>query len=175
MAQIFSVGVHALMKPMSAITGGLFMLLFLFVQIRSEDGQFVMQSGGSISASKELPRTHLIIGIVSKGSNFQKRDAIRKTWMNFAREDTRMKAFFFCGFEDGQPTPELINEQSENGDIVFYDGIDEYVNLGNKTLALVMYAKENFQFDYLMKADDDTFIRLDRILSILEDLPHKAV
>ncbi len=40
---------------------------------------------------------------------------------------------------------------------------DEYHALSYKTMALWRLAEDNFDIDYLIKVDDDNFVRLDRL------------
>ena len=40
---------------------------------------------------------------------------------------------------------------------------DEYFALSYKTMALWRLVDDNFEVDYLIKADDDNFVRLDRL------------
>ena len=40
---------------------------------------------------------------------------------------------------------------------------DEYFALSYKTMALWRLVEDNFEVDYLIKADDDNFVRLDRL------------
>jgi galactosylxylosylprotein 3-beta-galactosyltransferase len=49
------------------------------------------------------------------------------------------------------------------------DIVDTYQLLTSKVLGAFRWAHENHQFKYLMKVDDDSFVRLDVILQELEE------
>jgi len=94
------------------------------------------------------------------------RDTVRKTWLNY---DNPCKGFvehkFFLGI-----SPEGKNVTQEElalGDIVFLPFIDTYQNLSRKTMQVCKWATDHYDFDYMAKMDDDTFMRLDRIVPYL--------
>lgn len=62
-------------------------------------------------------------------------------------------------------------ENEEYGDIIFVDQMDTYKNLSYKTMEFFRWASENIQIDYAFKTDDDTFLRLDKLMDLLDHVP----
>jgi len=75
---------------------------------------------------------------------------------------------FIVGF-DANPTvrEQLEAEQKQYGDLLLIPQYDSYRNVSYKTEAIASYASDNLLFDWLLKIDDDSFIRLDRLVADL--------
>lgn len=80
-------------------------------------------------------------------------------------------------FVVGKPTSEaslkeLLKENAEFNDIVFLNSSDSYNKLTYKTIAAFEYAFQRLPyFEFLVKVDDDTFLRVDRLMKFLEASP----
>ena len=67
-------------------------------------------------------------------------------------------------------------ESKEFRDIVQLSSPDSYDALTNKTLDVFDWVSHNVKgFDYMFKVDDDTFVRVDRVLNALQDKPKKRL
>lgn len=64
---------------------------------------------------------------------------------------------------------ELYNEAIEFGDMIFLDNVtDEHETLTQRTLeGLVYIINEGYEFSYVLKCDDDTFVDLNAVISNL--------
>jgi len=94
------------------------------------------------------------------------RDTVRKTWLNYDNAwKGRIEYKFFLGKSPYHKT--ISNDELALGDMVFLNFIDTYENLSQKTMHLCKWATENYDFDYMAKMDDDTFLRLDRFVDFL--------
>lgn len=98
------------------------------------------------------------MGICSCVAAKGKRDAIRETWMQHQEKGIECK--FFVG--GGVPMEE------EKEDIVVLNSPDGYHELPEKIRDFLKYALENYNFDWLFKCDDDTYLRLDRLAEIAD-------
>jgi len=110
-------------------------------------------------------------GVAGKGQ----RDAVRKTWLNYK---TVLKRNWTYKFFLGTPLPEheqykrdIVANESFYEDIVFLPEIDTYNNLSYKTMQLCQWAIDHYNFDHLMKVDDDVFVRFDRAAKLIEAFP----
>ena len=80
-------------------------------------------------------------------------EAVRATWFADAKKFASVTARFFYG----KPWREGAEDE------VFLDCPDDYAGLSAKVKAVCRYALDN-GFDYLVKADDDTILYIDRLL-----------
>lgn len=116
----------------------------------------------------------LVILILSTPSGSLRRNAIRGTWMHDTSPDlVKLTMKFLVGTKDLTPeqlTP-LSAEVDMFHDILFFsDHKEVYSNLTAKVLMGLVWADENLDFDYLVKADDDSYIRVSSLDSALRRL-----
>ncbi|WVZ74898.1 hypothetical protein U9M48_023014 [Paspalum notatum var. saurae] len=122
-----------------------------------------------IPASKDVD---LLIGIFSTANNFKRRMAIRRTWMQYGAVRNRTVAVrFFVGLHTNlMVNEELWNEARTYGDIQVLPFVDYYSLITWKTLAICIYGTSAVSAKYLMKTDDDAFVRVDEIQSTVKRL-----
>ncbi|XP_051184422.1 hydroxyproline O-galactosyltransferase GALT2 [Lolium perenne] len=108
----------------------------------------------------------LFIGILSATNHFAERMAIRKTWMQFpAIQLGNVIARFFVALSHRKEINAALKKEAEYfGDIVILPFIDRYELVVLKTVAICQYGVQNVTAEYIMKCDDDTFVRLDTVL-----------
>ncbi|KAK1422793.1 hypothetical protein QVD17_18080 [Tagetes erecta] len=126
--------------------------------------------------AKPLPRhpIRLFIGILSATNHFAERMAIRKTWMQSAAVKTSdvVVRFFVALSPRKEQNAVLKKEAAYFGDIVVLTFLDHYELVVLKTIAICEYAVQNVSASYVMKCDDDTFVRVDTVLKELDRLHH---
>ncbi|XP_050429402.1 beta-1,3-galactosyltransferase 6-like [Adelges cooleyi] len=104
----------------------------------------------------------VLVVVVSAVKNHDRRDAIRETW---ARADQNVRVLFALSKDQS-----LYDEKLLYGDIVEVNVPDEYRLLSKKLLeSLILISSYNFQ--YLLKCDDDTFVDLPKVVGELEGMP----
>ena len=101
-------------------------------------------------------KTHILVGICSGQNQTARRAAVRDTWLR--RPQNGVDCLFFVGGE--QPPA------GEENDTVALPARDDYGHLPEKVLAFFRYALEHYDFDWLFKCDDDTYVCLDRLPSL---------
>lgn len=132
--------------------------------------------------------------ILSGPDNEAKRDAIRATWMKFTNNLIEQNGerlykwnhtwmgesvpqefikFFFVIGTRGLDEIKLAKIKSENvrsNDLLLLDNFeDSYKNLATKMLKSLKWFSENMKrMKYLIKCDDDSFVRVDLIVKDLE-------
>ncbi|KAK6035147.1 N-acetyllactosaminide 3-alpha-galactosyltransferase, partial [Cooperia oncophora] len=68
---------------------------------------------------------------------------------------------------------QLEEEQKAHGDLAVIENLEEtYSNLALKTLRTMEYAYQNFRFQYILKVDSDSFVRLGAFIKSLKDIQH---
>ena len=117
---------------------------------------------------------HIVILVLTRPDAFTRRLAIRHTWMqehNLRLVQVTMK--FVLGAHN--VTKQLLQRlQSENNmyrDILFLEELDDaYNRLSLKVVLALKWASQNLNFDYLLKTDDDVYVRVRLISKVLKEM-----
>ncbi|KAK1605230.1 hypothetical protein QYE76_028903 [Lolium multiflorum] len=114
----------------------------------------------------------LFIGIFSTANNFKRRMAVRRTWMQYdSVRSGKVVVRFFVGLHKNEVVnEELWNEARTYGDIQLMPFVDYYSLILWKTIAICIYGTNVLSAKYVMKTDDDAFVRVDEILSSLHQV-----
>ncbi|KAJ6720779.1 BETA-13-N-ACETYLGLUCOSAMINYLTRANSFERASE [Salix viminalis] len=137
----------------------------------SEDSEHAIDLELLKSAPLSPKRTlDLFIGVFSTANNFKRRMAVRRTWMQYAAVRSGAVAVrFFVGLHKNQiVNEELWNEARTYGDIQLMPFVDYYNLITFKTLAICIFGTEVASAKYVMKTDDDAFVRVDEVLASLK-------
>ncbi|KAM3345010.1 hydroxyproline O-galactosyltransferase GALT3 [Capsicum galapagoense] len=115
-------------------------------------------------------RLVMLIGVFSTGNNFERRMALRKSWMQYeAVRSGEVAVRFFIGLDKNrQVNFELWKEAQAYGDIQLLPFVDYYGLLTLKTIAICIMGVKILPAKYVMKTDDDAFVRIDEVLSSLK-------
>uniref|UniRef100_N1R4A2 Putative beta-1,3-galactosyltransferase 19 n=1 Tax=Aegilops tauschii TaxID=37682 RepID=N1R4A2_AEGTA len=114
----------------------------------------------------------IFIGILSAGNHFAERMAARKTWMSAAQKTSNVVARFFVALHARKEVNlELKKEAEFFGDIVIVPFMDSYDLVVLKTVAICEYGVHAVSAKYIMKCDDDTFVRLDAVMAEVKKIP----
>ncbi|CAM0905611.1 unnamed protein product [Alopecurus aequalis] len=107
----------------------------------------------------------LFIGILSAANHFAERMAVRKSWMMYTRKSSNIVARFFVALNGKKEiNAELKKEAEFFRDIVIVPFMDSYDLVVLKTIAIAEYGVRVIPAKYVMKCDDDTFVRIDSVL-----------
>ncbi|XVE75165.1 hypothetical protein DITRI_Ditri12bG0073600 [Diplodiscus trichospermus] len=108
----------------------------------------------------------LFIGILSAGNHFAERMAVRKSWMQHKLiKSSKVVARFFVALNGRKEVNvELKKEADYFGDIVIVPYMDNYDLVVLKTVAICEYGVRTVAAKYIMKCDDDTFVRIDSVI-----------
>ncbi|KNA10091.1 hypothetical protein SOVF_147620 [Spinacia oleracea] len=108
----------------------------------------------------------LFIGVISAGDHFAERMAARKSWMqhNLVKSSVVVVRFFVALHERETINVELRKEAEFFGDIIIVPYLDNYELVVLKTLAICEYGVNMLTTKYIMKCDDDTFVRVDAVI-----------
>ncbi|CAA0834677.1 Beta-1-3-galactosyltransferase 15 [Striga hermonthica] len=137
----------------------------------SEDSEHIID----LESLKSVPITpkkvmDLFVGIFSTANNFKRRMAVRRSWMQYPEVRSGQVAVrFFVGLHKNQMVnEELWNEARTYQDIQLMPFVDYYSLITWKTIAICVFGNEVVSANYIMKTDDDAFVRVDEILSSLQ-------
>ncbi|KAJ3670175.1 hypothetical protein LUZ60_010499 [Juncus effusus] len=119
----------------------------------------------------------LFIGILSAGNHFAERMAVRKSWMTAVRKSKNVVARFFVALNGRNEVNMKLKKEAEFfGDIVLVPFLDNYDLVVLKTVAICEYGVKVVSAKYVMKCDDDTFVRIDSVLNEVRKVPdHKSL
>lgn len=118
-------------------------------------------------------KTYLVILILTGPSRYDERNAIRNTWLS--SEYPNVKAYFAIGTSglDARVSQELQKENAANSDLLLLPNTrDSYQGLTHKLIDSFKWLDDNVDFHYVLKADDDTFVKIDQILLDLKSKPN---
>nr|XP_043613791.1 hydroxyproline O-galactosyltransferase GALT3 [Erigeron canadensis] len=115
-------------------------------------------------------RLVLLIGVFSSGNNFERRMALRRSWMKYEAVRAGVVAVrFFIGLhKNKQVNFELWREAQAYQDVQLMPFVDYYSLLTLKTIAICIMGTKILPAKYIMKTDDDAFVRVDEILASLK-------
>lgn len=122
-------------------------------------------------------RLVMLIGIFSTGNNFERRMALRRSWMQYeaARSGDVAVRFFIGLHKNSQVNLELWKEALVYGDIQLMPFVDYYSLISLKTIAICIMGTKILPAKYIMKTDDDAFVRIDQVLTSLKEKPSNGL
>ncbi|XP_027359918.1 beta-1,3-galactosyltransferase GALT1 [Abrus precatorius] len=136
----------------------------------SEDSEHIidLESLKSSPISAQTP-LDLFIGVFSTANNFKRRMAVRRTWMQYNAVRSNMTAVrFFVGLHKSPiVNEELWKEAQTYGDIQLMPFVDYYSLITWKSLAICIFGTQVVSANFVMKTDDDAFVRVDEVLGSL--------
>lgn len=113
------------------------------------------------SISKDLS-VFLVVLITTGPKYTERRSIIRSTWLT--KRDSDVLARFVVGTQglSQEDLQNLNTEQGRHKDLLLLPDLrDSYENLTLKLLHMYSWLDQNVEFKFVLKADDDTFARLD--------------
>eukprot|EP00250_Pteridium_aquilinum_P020560 c24859_g9_i1 orf=477-2558(-) len=115
------------------------------------------------------------IGILSSSNHFAERMAIRKTWLQskLIRNSKVMARFFVALHASLDVDMQLKKEAEFYGDLIIVPFVDRYELLVLKTVAICEYAIRNTTAKYIMKCDDDNFVRVQTVVEEVKATGHE--
>jgi hypothetical protein len=131
----------------------------------------------SLLDSQDSLNVFLMITSSWNANSFHSRQKFRNSSLQFLSQPTPLKLSY--RFIIGLPpnphatshlAPQVLQESQKYGDILMVPAGDSYEDLSKKVYGGFSWAKSQKIFDYVLKTDDDMFLRLDIILKELSDL-----
>ena len=184
-----------ILKTLKYSTGALilcilpYLLVKQYTNIRSVYGQHIYNDNSIAKRLSNLTFHHivteekcemtikykevsLVVGVLSKADNFERRTTIRQTWALTVSADVLV--VFTIGMKSLNygVRSNILKENRQHADLVFlHDYQEAYDELTEKVVQTFICISERIKFDYLLKVDDDTFVRLNKFRTKLESQP----
>ncbi|KAL5541458.1 hypothetical protein UlMin_009168 [Ulmus minor] len=160
------------------VAGGLNLLSALAKGLPvSEDYDIVFDVEHLKAPSTPKRRLVLLVGVFSSGNNFERRMALRRSWMQYeAVRSGDVAVRFFIGLhKNKQVNYEMWREAQTYGDIQLMPFVDYYSLISLKTIAICIMGTKILPAKFIMKTDDDAFVRIDEVLSNLKGKTSNAL
>ena len=136
----------------------------------------------SLSDKRARENYFIVFVIPTHPRKVEQRNAIRKTWANVKvwsllaeqdKEKKRIRVLFICGNPPASDnTEEFKAEVSNNDDIFVVKNITEgKVSLRYKNMWGFRYSYQHYNFEYLVKTDDDVTVNLPKMIQDLSKYP----
>ena len=130
----------------------------------------------TLQMDKNETKLSLVILVMSAPANKLRRTMIRKTWA--LKLPKGVKVFFVIGEKNlmyGNKT--MLKEERLRSDdlIVLPNLVDNYEKLTEKVVASMKWINDKADFDYLLKTDDDTFVRVNEVIKDLQMKPSERL
>lgn len=111
--------------------------------------------------------------VQSTEKGLDQRNGIRQSWMNgYEEKETKILLKFSIGTAGLSP-PEndmLKKEQDDYGDLLIFPNLhNSFSDLTKKVLASFVELCAHYNFSYVLKCDDNTFVALGKVLSELKE------
>lgn len=136
----------------------------------TEDADLVADAQQLKAPSLSNKKLLLLIGVFSSGNNFERRMALRRTWMQYdAVRSGEVAVRFFTGLHKNKDVNLMLWREAEAyGDIQLMPFVDYYNLLTYKTVAICIMGSKIVPASFIMKMDDDAFVRIDEVVSSLK-------
>ena len=140
-----------------------------------EDKESIVETENVYASQSHKPSStcpkrpvHLVILVLSSPHGHLRRYAIRGTWLHdYHRGNIKVTSRFLIGTYglDKQRIANLTKENNQFGDILLLNTLkDSYQNLSTKVLQGLQWAYQMENFDFLLKTDDDSYVRIGPIV-----------
>jgi len=134
--------------------------------------KYVIENDNICQETSYTEKVSLIIIILTTHRNVNSRNALRRTWLTYTKENTGKVRYAFLLGESNFPAhrQSVIEENNLFHDIIKEDFVDSYKNLTYKTImGLKWVSQKCSNAKYLLKTDDDMWINIPTLMASLEN------
>lgn len=121
----------------------------------------------------------IVVLVMTRPVSVKRRKTIRDTWSqtyNSTQVNLTLKFIIGMGSVRTSLAESLLNERKQYGDLLLMDELyDSYSNLPFKVMMGLRWASDNLEFDYLVKVDDDMYLRLEMLSQALRQMNCEAM
>lgn len=130
----------------------------------------------STDSANILFATNLLVVVMSAPSHFDVRNVVRETWAQTLPNGASVR-FVVGGKNLPDETLENIKqEQKVHRDLLIIEDIEEsYSSLTRKLLSMLKWVSRHVKYNFLMKVDEDSFVRVEKILDELLTKPQERL
>ncbi|CAG7834589.1 unnamed protein product [Allacma fusca] len=143
--------------------------LTLFHQLQVE--RDLIENDVVTTRHAQEPYFLLTVLILSAPNNFDLRDTIRSSWLRLSPSRKDIRHVFAVGSEGLEPDllRRLRQENTVDNDLLLLPIHDSFLNLTLKVTKALVTMSMTMPSHYTIKVDDDSFVRVDKLVQELED------
>mmetsp|Transcript_1306 Transcript_1306/g.3905 ORF Transcript_1306/g.3905 Transcript_1306/m.3905 type:complete len:356 (+) Transcript_1306:621-1688(+) len=122
---------------------------------------------GLLRSANGQPKLFLFIGVLSARSNTGRREAVREAWVDGSQVEGTSRTRFFVaarGDTDEAGRAELAMAR----DVVLLKSEQTYRTISAATLAVFQHAVTEYDFAFVLKTDDDSFVNVPALVVALQ-------
>ncbi|EDO30842.1 predicted protein [Nematostella vectensis] len=114
--------------------------------------------------------TFLFVLVLTAPKSLQRRKVIRETWIEQSKIKTFVTRFVIGGKTlSSEERKSLDSENKRYGDLLILENLEDgYKRLSLKVLETIKWIDSNVDCSYVLKVDDDSFVRLDLLVNELK-------
>lgn len=128
-------------------------------------------SPSNISSSQQTPKVSILLGVMITIPKVERRNLLRVAYGIQTSEHADFTLLFVVGKPRNDDERTMIGlEALRYGDILFLD-CEENMNAGKSFMFFSTVAAVGIQYDYVMKLDDDSYVRMHNLGKSLFELP----
>ncbi|XP_052760371.1 beta-1,3-galactosyltransferase 6-like [Mya arenaria] len=120
--------------------------------------------------------TNLLVVVISAPSHEHVRNVIRETWAK--NPPVEVRTLFVIGVKNlaGDVFEKLVHEKRRYSDMLFLENLEEsYSALTRKIIETFKFVCEKVHFKFLLKVDEDSYVRVDKISYELLSKPQQRL
>ena len=151
-------------------------LFFLILHFKTDNKVIVDASNSRLNKKESLNSPYLVVLIMSNPTKSATRKTIRETWLSMSARN--VKHFFVVGSKGltAEVLQDVIAENKSHQDILILDSVAEsYDSLTGKVLTAFQWLHSNFEFNFMLKCDDDSFVRIPPLVEELAKQPQNLL
>ena len=168
-----------LIALLSLVPVCLFFLILHFKTITNEPLVVVSPKSSQLKQGSSLRNSaYLIILIMCDPTKSATRKTIRETWLSTTGAINNVKHLFFVGSKGltAAVLEDVISENRSHQDMLILDSVAEsYETLTGKVLTAFQWLHSNYDFNFMLKCDDDSFVRIPLLLEELAKQPQNRL
>lgn len=154
-----------------------FMVLLTFCNVPCKSESKAMNDRETPSDHSDVfIATNLLIVVLSSPSHYGVRNIIRESWAQALPNGATVR--FVIGRRNlPEETDENVEQEEKvHGDLLLLDDIEEsYSSLTKKLLSMFKWVNGHVKYNFLMKVDEDSFVRVENILDELLSKPQERL
>ncbi|XP_071494468.1 beta-1,3-galactosyltransferase 6-like [Diadema antillarum] len=127
-------------------------------------------SGGSDDQKVVKPLSAFVVVLVMSGPKLLAgRQALRETWLMLKTDEVLVRFVIGTDGLSAEQMQLLAHEQEKFKDLLFLpDLTDSFSALTQKLIDMFVWLDHNVDYSFVLKVDDDSFVRLDMVLAELQ-------
>lgn len=126
---------------------------------------------GSLLSPKRSTSCFLIVAVLSAPKNVHERNVIRETWGRNLQDKIILRFSIGIGKLTEDESNAVNRENMVHKDLILLKFNDSFSSLTWKVMETYKWVDRNIDFKFLLKVDEDSFVRIDALMRELQQKP----